>query len=417
MAAGLGALHEVIDGLVELDVDALDDADLHAVAMRLQRERARLGALAAQLLRRWDERRVWASDGSRSASARLGRESGCSAVTAGVELRRARQAGPMPVAAAALGRGELSLDHLDLLGRANQPHRARDFSRDEPTLVAECARLRFRQAQRMVAYWCQRVDAEAGHDGTAPPEDGTLHVSATLSGAVAINGLLDPIGGAIVRTELRRLERQLVQADERDGRQRSRAQRRAAALVLMAERSATAPVAGRPPKPLFTVLLGDSSFAQLCELANGTVVSPKQLGPWLGTAELEAILFEGPSTVISVSKRRTFTGALRRAIEVRDRHCQHPSGCDIAAEDCDVDHIVPRSRRGPTSQFNGRLECTTHNRRPDHHDHDAQPRPHREITRLDELRARIRWRVLRDLDDEDDDDEGDLGDERAAAAG
>jgi HNH endonuclease len=66
--------------------------------------------------------------------------------------------------------------------------------------------------------------------------------------------------------------------------------------------------------------------------------------------------------VISVSHKRTFTGALRRAIEVRDRHCQHPSGCDEPADRCDVDHIQPHSHGGETSQHNGRLSCWPHNR-------------------------------------------------------
>jgi len=74
-------------------------------------------------------------------------------------------------------------------------------------------------------------------------------------------------------------------------------------------------------------------------------------------------VFDGPSRVIEVSRKRRFTGALRRAIQVRDRRCQHPSGCDVPANRCDCDHIQPRSERGPTSQDNGRLLCPTHNRR------------------------------------------------------
>ena len=76
------------------------------------------------------------------------------------------------------------------------------------------------------------------------------------------------------------------------------------------------------------------------------MIAPGLVLPWLGDAELETILFDGPSTVISVSKKRTFTGALRRAIQVRDRRCQHPAGCDQPADGCDVDHIVPHRDGG-----------------------------------------------------------------------
>ena len=122
---------------------------------------------------------------------------------------------------------------------------------------------------------------------------------------------------------------------------------------------------------------------------------------------METILFDGPTTVLSVSHRRTFAGALRRGIQAHDRHCQHPSGCDVPAEKCDVDHIVPWAAGGETSQFNGRLECPTHNRHADRHDHDAIPLPRRNITRLDVLRARIRWRQRHDRKEDDDEIDGD----------
>ena len=147
----------------------------------------------------------------------------------------------------------------------------------------------------------------------------------------------------------------------------------------------------------------EDSFRQLCELSNGSVVAPGQLVRYLGDAEIELVLFDGRSTVVAVSHRRTFVGAVRRAIEVRDRHCQHPSGCDIPADDCDVDHIVPWEHGGVTSQFGGRLECRPHNRDATKHDHGAIPLPSRTLDRADELRCRIRYRVAH-WDDGDDTD-------------
>jgi 5-methylcytosine-specific restriction endonuclease McrA len=52
---------------------------------------------------------------------------------------------------------------------------------------------------------------------------------------------------------------------------------------------------------------------------------------------------------------------LRRAIEARDRHCQHPSGCTVTAEHCHIDHIVPYAQGGLTTQDNGRCACPKHN--------------------------------------------------------
>ncbi len=122
---------------------------------------------------------------------------------------------------------------------------------------------------------------------------------------------------------------------------------------------------------MITILTGHESFARICELADGTVLAPGQVVPLLSEAEIERVVFDGPDRVISVSRRRTFTGALRRAIEVRDRHCQHPSGCDEPADRCDVDHIQPYTDGGPTSLDNGRLSCWPHNRHP--HLRNAHP--------------------------------------------
>ena len=119
------------------------------------------------------------------------------------------------------------------------------------------------------------------------------------------------------------------------------------------------------PRPLITVLVGEDTFKHLCELSTGTVIKAGQIVPWLSDADIETVLFDGRQRVIGVTYKRSFTGAVRRAVEVRDRRCQHPSGCDEPASRCDVDHIVPHSEGGITSQDNGRLSCP-----------DPQPRPH-----------------------------------------
>jgi hypothetical protein len=109
----------------------------------------------------------------------------------------------------------------------------------------------------------------------------------------------------------------------------------------MATRSATTPADGQRPAPLFSVVIGNQAFEHLCEIGYRTVLRPEHLTNHLDQAAYETLLFDGPTTIVSVSRQRTFTGTLRRAIQIRDRHCQHPSGCDEPAERCDVDHIRP----------------------------------------------------------------------------
>ena len=255
-------------------------------------------------------------------------------------------------------------------------------------LVEQCQTLRFVQAQRMIDYWKLRVDAAGCEDdATRQADRAHFHASPTLDGTVRVDGLLDAIGGSIFRTELDRLERQQYLADEAAGVVRTATQRRAAAVVDMAVRSASAPADAERPRPLITVLVGDDRFASLCELATGTVVTPGQVLPDLGSADLETILFGDDLTVLGASSQRTFTGRLRRAIAARDRHCQHPSGCDVPAPDCDIDHITPYVDGGRTSQWDGRVECRPHNRDASKHDHGAAPRPERPIEHLELLQG------------------------------
>jgi hypothetical protein len=404
MSKGIDELAEAIDSLLDVDPTDLTDDELHELVTSVQRQRHRLAAVAAVATASWDQRMVWADNGARSAAVRLANETSTSTSSAGVDLRRARQLRSMPATAAALAAGVISPDHVDLLSKAAQPWRNASFADHEDTLVEQCTLLRFADARKMIDYWCARADADAAEDRAERQRNAAhLNVSPTLDGTVVITGTLDAIGGSIVSDELTRIERELYLADKRDGITRTASQRRAAALVEMATRSATAPAGGRRPKPLFTALVGDETLSHLCELANGMVVTPGQVVQWAADADLETVLFDGPSTVISVSHRRSFTGALRRAVQVRDRHCRHTSGCDVPADQCDVDHIVPHAAAGPTSQFNGKLECTPHNRDSERHDHGGTPRPSRPIDRLDEIRCRLRWSLLREPDDVDED--------------
>jgi hypothetical protein len=144
---------------------------------------------------------------------------------------------------------------------------------------------------------------------------------------------------------------------------RTPAQRRADAVVERARRSGAVPVGSRMPEPLFNVFVGYETFAgAICELANGTQVTPGSLIPYLDRAFIERVVFGSPSRVTEVGvRRRLFTGATRRAVQLRDRECFHEF-CDSPVVDCQIDHIQPYAAGGLTTQENGRAACGFHNR-------------------------------------------------------
>jgi hypothetical protein len=151
---------------------------------------------------------------------------------------------------------------------------------------------------------------------------------------------------------------------------RSPEQRRHDALIEMAIRAKTAPKDGRRPKPLFTVVSGREAFDRIVELWSRRVLNPAAAARWLQDADLEPILFDGEGRVLDVGRQRRFyRGALRRAIEVRDRSCFHPS-CDESPRWPQVDHEEEASKGGETTQDNGRLGCDFHNNRRNTHPDD-----------------------------------------------
>ena len=111
----------------------------------------------------------------------------------------------------------------------------------------------------------------------------------------------------------------------------------------------------------------------LLELFNRTTITPGTAAAHLHGADIERIVFDSPSRVIDVgAKRRFYRGALRRAIEVRDRTCFHPY-CDEVPERPEIDHILEYAKGGPTTQEGGRLGCGFHNKWRNHHPDDPDP--------------------------------------------
>ncbi|HVE45448.1 MAG TPA: DUF222 domain-containing protein [Acidimicrobiales bacterium] len=276
--------------------------------------------------------------------------------TARRRVRLGRALRHLPHAEEAWLAGDICDSHVLGLDSVRTTKTEEQFERDEKMPVDQARKLTFSQFTRVIDYWAQHADPDGTEDKAKDVRDARrVHLSQSLRGMWHGDLLLDPITGQIVYDELSRLEKQLFEAEWAELRQRlgegtsvedllrPASQRRADALAEMARRSRTAPGDGRKPEPLFTVLVDYETFAgRICELANGTVISPGTLAD-VGVAQ------------------RLFTGATRRAIEVRDRQCFHEF-CEEPASKCQADHIQPYSAGGPTTTKNGRMACGFHNR-------------------------------------------------------
>ena len=390
-----GLLAEAVEAVLAAEPETLDPDELHRLVTVVLRGRDRLTVAAADSLRTWDGRRDWQADGSRNAPLALSKATRCSTRTAERELARARRHDDVARSAEAVLDGRLSVDHLDLLARAAIPARRELFERDEELLIDQCAHLPlFSHAVKAVRYWMAAADDELGRGGDASPPSRLYASRLQHSGEGILEGTLSAVDTEIVFRELTRLEQQLKLDDRRDHITRTPAERRAAALVAMAGRSLSSD--GPTARPLLQIVVGDATARWLCETSSGQVLRPADLLPLLSDAVFETFLFDGPSIVLSKTKTRTFRGALRRAIQVRDRHCQDDSACDATIDECDVDHILPWAQGGETDQDNGRLGCRTHNRHPELRDRASRVVAARlrgwqiKVITLDELRRQIK---------------------------
>ncbi len=405
----LDDLQAVLDEAKALGPAAFADAESLVV---LEQQLAQLECLVTTSVACFDAAGNFEASGAVSTKAWLKSECGLSGRQAASQVKRGRHLRRLPRTAEAFAAGQLSGDQVDVLIAADRDRTHEALLDQEHELVEQGSHLRHDQFVQYMKYWRHRADREGSEDQAERHcAQREVYLVPSFEGLWLGQMTLDPVSGAIVGGELNRLEEKLFEAEwaearERLGREpllseltRSPGQRRADALVEMATRS-KASNDGRRPAPLFTVLVDyETLHGRISQLEDGTVLPVGHLLPWLMRADLERATFKlggrveigAPAKLASLTPEalrkavftpqgrteiaptaRLFTGATRRAIEVRDRTCAHPT-CDVVASRCQIDHIQPWSQGGDTTQENGRLLCGRHNRMRNQRDQREPP--------------------------------------------
>ena len=416
MVSEVRAVDQTVDALAQLDLASLGDGELADALVDVRRVQARLAAVQARLVDAVETRRPWAPDGHRGTAPWLAASDNTAIDDARAEVRLARRLRTMPATRTALAAGDITAAHAHKLAALNGPATAAAFAAAEEFLVGQARTLRWADFTKACGYWLRHARTEDPDPDKADRDHRYLTLHEGLRGTGLLEGELTPIAKATITTALERIERQLFEADWATAKTvhgdatttahlaRTPRQRRHDALVEMATRSATTPTGGQRPRPLVTILAGYHAFTNICELADGTLISPGTAARLLDEAAIERIVFDGPSRVLDLGHQRTFVGAARRAIEVRDRHCTHAHGaCDIPAHRCQIDHIWRHHDGGPTRPDNGQARCGPHNRQREHPPPRPNPTPNRTTTdndhdqrlaALELARARIRDQIL-----------------------
>ena len=374
MGGVLDDLTRAIDALVAHAPHDLADGETQ---VELQRQLARLDGVTTRSAAAFDASGEWADDGAMSATAWLAASCRLPKATALRRVKLGRALRTMPATEAAWLSGALTAEQVHVLTNAHDDSPVA-FGADEDELVRCATGAGWRGFCRKVSYWRQVHEPDLVEDDAARVlANRDAHLSQSFDDQWFLDGTFDPIGGSVLHDTWRRIEHELFERDWSEAKRRldrepavgelrrTAAQRRADAFVEMAVRARTAPKDGRRPEPLFTVYVNYETFAgRLCQLANGTVVTPGSLVPYLSDAWVERVVFGPRSRVIDVGQqRRLFTGADRRAVMTRDlAECFHDT-CDETGEHLQIDHVEPCAVGGATIQDNGRVACPTHNRR------------------------------------------------------
>ncbi|WP_155369808.1 HNH endonuclease signature motif containing protein [Catellatospora vulcania] len=406
----------------------LTDAELITTLDSARGLRERLAAVELSLVRELDARAVPAAHGASSTAVWL-REHwriGIRGARQTVDLARALDR--LPATAEALAAGTINTEQAAVIAQALEA--LPTASELETTAKAETALIGFaaqfepsilrRFGERILTHVAPDAAEEHEREALAAQEERahatrTLTLSPDRSGRVRVTGWLDTEAAAVITAALDPLARPGVldpahprttlgghllgdgsagraddiawaghRASDSTRDMRTAGQRRADALTEVCRRvlaSGELPDnGGDRPQLVITVDYGDlvrRTGAGL--LDDGATLTPETVRRVACDAQVIPAVLGGGGRLLDLGRtRRLVTGALRRALVLRDRGCAFP-GCDRPPRWCQGHHIRHWADGGPTDLDNSVLLCGHHHRVVHHEDwqvrlgHDRRP--------------------------------------------
>ena len=216
-------------------------------------------------------------------------------------------------------------------------------------------------------YICRHLRHAADPHGYAASEaelveNRSLRMSTYEDGAILLSGVLDPVGGAAVRSALEPLARRSGADDDRPYDRRM-----ADALVDMSMHAldnglVPQNASQRTHLQVTTSLetLKNLDGAPAAELEFSLPISSKAVERLACDCSLTRILLDSDSMVIDIGRaKRVISGPARKALNVRDRGCTWP-GCDRPATWSSGHHLVHWIHGGTNEPHNLTLLCYRH---------------------------------------------------------
>jgi hypothetical protein len=303
-------------------------------------------------------------DGNITAGSWIARTCGMSITSAADRLCVGEQLESLPNVAAALSAGEISFQSASALCHLRERLGEKAEFFDEVEMLGYARDYSVFELRKLcrVAWHVANPDGffkEAEADFTRR----YFHVSQLADGMYAVDGQLDPVSGAALKTELDVLATRKGPEDER-----TRSQRMADAvgeLAMHAMDQGTLPRRHgvRPHINLTMTLDGlkNELGAPPADLELSLPISTRTAERIACDCTMSRVLL-ADSMVIDVGRAtRTVSPPMRRALRVRDKGCRFP-GCDRQVNWTNPHHINHWARGGPGNLPNLVLLCYFHHR-------------------------------------------------------
>ena len=343
----------------------------------------RLDAELARTVREGELTQACEHDGKATMSSWLRGHHRLSKAEAARLVRNGRALEQLPVLAAAAAAGAVTAEAVGVIAPVvSEVNLARaaaqgvDVAQIDAALTEAACTASHADLRQAVGHYLARLDP----DGTEPDptEQRSLHVTKHGDGTVSFHGRLDAVGGE----KLQAAVESHVQADRPAGDTRTRAQQAGDALVQLCD---NALASGRLPmlrghKPHVVVMI---DHEDLMDTSPGAGAARTGFGGLISAAKARWLACDGNVTRIVIGPEgqpldlgqttRLFPPHLRRALEVRDRHCVF-AGCDAPSHWCDAHHVIHWIDGGDTDLDNGALLCERHHTKV-HHGFRIQRQP------------------------------------------
>ena len=293
---------------------------------------------------------AWEEDGSASAIDWIRFNCHLTSVAAADRIAVGESLQAMPRSVEAAVNGEIGFAHVKAMARTADAVGARF---DEAVLLEKARENspgKFHFICQHYRHAADRMVYEAEQRELV--ENRKLTISTCEDGAVLVNGVLDPVGGAAFITAIEPLARKSGAHDDR-----SLERRRADALVELA--SGGGSQAQIQVTSSIETLLGLVG-APGAEMEFSLPISSTTMERLACDSGIARILLDSESAVIDVGRsKRVVSEPARRALTARDGHCRWP-GCDRPASWSAAHHVVHWVHGGTTDLDNLILLCHRH---------------------------------------------------------